>query len=73
MSELRAREVAVGRVGDLTEVRCPETGCGRLLLEFRQTEGRSEARTQCKKCGTKASWIFQSGHKTLYKVLQRRV
>jgi len=73
MTELRAKDVAVGDGETLVELRCPEHECGHLLIRFRQAQGSSIVETFCRKCGTKAVWRLEMGRRPVYKVTERRV
>ena len=73
MGELRANDVRARNGETLTELRCPEQGCGRLLLRFSQAAGSSLVETFCNACGTRAVWQFTKGQRPKYTVTSRRM
>lgn len=70
MRELRAGEVTAA---GLRELRCPERGCGRLLIRFEQSAGTSLVETYCERCEVWAEWTLRNAFRPVYKVVKRKV
>jgi hypothetical protein len=70
---LRAKDMEAKAGETLLELRCPEAGCRRLLIRFRQARGASIVETFCEGCQVWAEWTLQDGLRPIYQVVRKRI
>ena len=71
MTELRARDVAVGKSEVLRELRCPE--CQDLLIRFKQSRGMGIVETYCATCRVWAEWRLHDSDRPVYREVRRKI